>query len=82
MLKISKLSVKSDNNIILDGINLDVNDGDVVCILGQNGQGKSTLLKSLMGFNNLFEITGSIQINDQEIINKSIDYRSNIGLFL
>ena len=82
MLKISNLLVKSSNNIIINDINLDINEGDVVCILGQNGQGKSTLLKSLMGFSNLFDITGSIQINGQEIINKSIDYRSNIGLFL
>lgn len=81
MLEINKLKIKKDKQIILDNINLKIEKGDVVCLLGQNGQGKSTLLKAIMGFNNIYDITGSIKYNEKDISNMSIDARTNIGFF-
>lgn len=82
MLKIQSLTIKKDEKTILENVNLDINQGDIVCILGQNGRGKSTLLKSIMGFNNIYDISGSIVFNDRDISGMSINERSNEGVFL
>ena len=48
-LKISDLFVKVENQQILNGINLEVPQGEVHAIMGPNGTGKSTLAYTLMG---------------------------------
>jgi ATPase subunit of ABC transporter with duplicated ATPase domains len=49
MLNIQKLSKKFEDKIVLDEINLSVNTGDVVALVGANGAGKTTLLKIISG---------------------------------
>ena len=43
MLEIKNLVVQIEDNRILNGLNLTVNDGEVAAIMGPNGSGKSTL---------------------------------------
>lgn len=65
---------------VLKDISLNVEEGEVVCIIGPSGSGKSTLLRCL---NKLEEIQGgSISIFDEDIVNtKNIDkLRQNIGM--
>lgn len=65
---------------ILKDISLEVDEGEVVCIIGPSGSGKSTLLRCL---NKLEEIQGgSINILGEELVdNKNIDkLRQNIGM--
>ena len=50
---------------VLDGINVTLSHGELVCILGPNGSGKSTLLRCLLGL--LKPLTGSIEIEGQTI---------------
>jgi ABC-type nitrate/sulfonate/bicarbonate transport system ATPase subunit len=53
---------------VLDDINLDIADGEFVCILGASGCGKSTLFNAVSG---LLKVDGgSIQLGDEEIIGK------------
>lgn len=82
MLKITELNIKVDQNTILDDISLEINDGDVVCILGQNGQGKSTLLKAIMGLHGYLQDHGTIIYNNQPIDNLSVTERAKLGIFL
>lgn len=49
ILKVENLQSKYDLSQVLFGIDLEVNEGESVCILGRNGVGKSTTLKSIMG---------------------------------
>lgn len=49
-IKIESLSVEIDNFLILDNINLIVENKDFLGIIGPNGGGKTTLLKTLLGF--------------------------------
>ena len=49
MLQIQKLSVAFGETLILRDVDLKVGPGEVVCLMGRNGVGKTTLLKSLMG---------------------------------
>lgn len=50
---------------ILFGVNMDVNEGEVTCLLGRNGVGKSTTVKTVMGL--LKPKAGSIVFDGQEI---------------
>lgn len=65
MLEIKNLHKKFKNKVVLDGINLTVNKGDIIGIVGPSGTGKSTLLRSI----NLLEKPeeGSITIGDIHI---------------
>lgn len=66
---------------VLKGINLEIKDGEVVCLIGPSGSGKSTLLRCL---NRLEEATGgTIIVDGNEISNPKIDInhvRENIGM--
>ena len=66
---------------VLEGLDLDVEEGEVVCMIGPSGSGKSTFLRCL---NRLEEATsGEIEINGQRISQKEIDInkvRENIGM--
>ncbi|MSQ07561.1 MAG: urea ABC transporter ATP-binding subunit UrtE [Dehalococcoidia bacterium] len=49
MLAIQSLSVAYGESVVLSQVNMDVPQGRVVCLMGRNGVGKTTLLKSIMG---------------------------------
>lgn len=62
-IEIRGLSKRFKNNTVLENLDLDIEKGDVVAIIGPSGTGKSTLLRSL----NLLEIpeSGSLKIGDR-----------------
>ena len=62
VLEINNLSKKFGDDTVLDGISFSVNKGEIVCIRGKSGEGKTTLLRCI---NNL-EVpdNGSIKINN------------------
>lgn len=81
-LNIKDLHVSIEGKEILKGVNLVVNKGEVHAIMGPNGTGKSTLAYSLMGHPS-YEVTqGEIFYNGVNILDKSPDERSRLGLFL
>ena len=72
---------KSFGNLeVLKGVNLDVNEKEVVCLIGKSGSGKSTLLRCI----NLLERpdSGSIKVFGEDIlnINNINDYRKQVGM--
>ncbi|TLQ18553.1 amino acid ABC transporter ATP-binding protein [Lentilactobacillus parafarraginis] len=80
-VKVTNLVKTFGDNEVLKGINLTVNNNEVVVIIGPSGSGKSTLLRTL---NKLEEPTsGSIIIDNVDIANKNADIntvRKNIGM--
>ena len=48
MIKCEKLSLGYDGKAIVDNLNFEVSDGDYLCVIGENGVGKSTLIKTLL----------------------------------
>ena len=49
MLTIDKLHASYGGSLILQGVNLSISQGEVMAIMGRNGMGKTTLLKTIMG---------------------------------
>ncbi|EML9210869.1 ABC transporter ATP-binding protein [Clostridioides difficile] len=47
MLKTNNLSVGYNNKVVISNINVEVKNGEILCLLGSNGAGKTTLLRSL-----------------------------------
>lgn len=66
MLEVSGLSAYYGDSIILKNISLRIKQGQVVCLLGRNGVGKTTFLKSIMGL--VKTPNGSILLNGKEMI--------------
>jgi len=81
-LTIKNLHVSIEGKEILKGLNLEVKKGEVHAIMGPNGTGKSTLAYALMG-HPAYEVTeGDILFDGESILDKSVDERSRLGLFL
>src|SRR5258706_16264284 len=66
MLEISGLNAWYGESHILHGVDFNVQDGEVVTLLGRNGAGKTTTMKSIMGLVGRRE--GSITFNGAETI--------------
>jgi len=81
-LKITNLHASVEGKEILKGINLSINEGEVVAILGPNGHGKSTLLNVIMGHPKYQVTEGSVTYNDVDILSLSTDERAKLGIFL
>jgi urea transport system ATP-binding protein len=78
MLHISDLNVYYGESHILRNVDLNIKAGEMVCLIGRNGVGKTTLLKTLMGI--LKPRAGVINYEQQNLINKTSDQRARLGL--
>ncbi|HFL2570122.1 TPA: ABC transporter ATP-binding protein [Clostridioides difficile] len=65
MLKTNNLSVGYNNKVVISNINVEVKNGEILCLLGSNGAGKTTLLRSLSKL--ISPIKGEIYLNDVNI---------------
>ena len=82
MLHIKDLQVSVEDQQILRGINLDVKPGEVHAIMGPNGSGKSTLANVLAGREEYEVTSGTVQFNQQDLLDMDVDERAHAGIFL
>jgi len=75
MVSIHNLHKKFNLNVVLNGVDLEMNNGGIFAILGPNGSGKTTLIKSVLGM--VIPNKGTITVLGQDI-KKSSSYRNNI----
>ena len=80
MLKIENLHVSYGGIQALRGISLEVPDGKIVTLIGANGAGKSTTLRTITGL--VKAASGSIQWNGGDLLGKSIDKIISSGIAL
>ncbi len=78
MLRISDLHAYYGESHILHGINLTVGEGEVVTLLGRNGAGRTTILKSIVGL--VGRRSGSITVNGVETIKMATHKIAHLGL--
>lgn len=78
MLRICDLHAHYGESHILHGINLTVGEGEVVTLLGRNGAGRTTILKSIIGL--VGKRSGSILVNGIETIKMPTHKIAHLGL--
>lgn len=71
-----------DGAQILNGITLEIPKGEVHAIMGPNGSGKSTLSKVLCGHPDYEVLSGTAELDGQDIFAMTVDERARAGLFL
>ena len=81
-LEIKNLHVSVGNKEILKGIDLTVRENEVHALMGPNGNGKSTLLATIMGNPNYTVTEGSIFYDGKDVLAMPVNERSIAGLFL
>ncbi|MCA1743065.1 MAG: ABC transporter ATP-binding protein [Desulfonatronovibrio sp.] len=80
MLKIQDLHVKVGGHEVLQGINLEIEEGETFILFGPNGSGKTSLLMTLMGFSG-YEITqGKIMFKGKDITEMPTYERAKLGI--
>lgn len=78
MLKVRDINVNYGKSRIINGISFDIHTGDKLVIIGRNGVGKTTLLKSVVGLLPL--VQGSIDFCNKDISTTSTHDRSRLGI--
>jgi len=84
MIKITNLIKTFGKNEVLKGIDLEISEGGVFAILGPNGSGKTTIIKTILGM--VLPTSGSIEVNGEPVKNnyqyrKDIEYLPQIARF-
>jgi len=78
MLKVAEIAAGYGRIPILSGVTFSVEEGEFVGVLGHNGMGKTTLLKTLMGF--LPATNGSIRFADADLTDAEPYRRARLGI--
>lgn len=82
MLNILDLHVRVDNKAILNGVDLQVQAGEVHAIMGPNGSGKSTLANVLAGRDGYEVSQGSVAFEGEDLLELAPEERACAGIFL
>ena len=76
-LYIQNLTKKFGDQVALNGINISIDQNEIIGLLGPNGAGKSTLMKCIVGIHHFDE--GQIVFNGNDILEEEIASKKNIG---
>lgn len=76
LLQVSDLNVYYGESHILRNVDLTIQEGKMVCLIGRNGVGKTTFLKTVIGL--LQQRSGTITYQDDQLTNQP-PYRREIG---
>lgn len=78
MLEVKRLNQSYGESRTIWGVDLTVAPGSCTCLMGRNGVGKSTLLKSIMGL--VPSETGTITFNGLDLTNLGPEQRAHVGI--
>ena len=78
MLNLADINVSYDGSRVLRGVNLTVPDRSLVCLMGRNGVGKTTTLKSIVGL--VRADSGTVKLDDVNLSTLPPDARARAGL--
>ena len=78
MLKVEQLNAWYDHSHVIQGLSFEVQRGEIVTLMGRNGAGKTSTLRSIMGLLN--KCTGQISFDGQELLGQPTHARYHLGL--
>ena len=78
LVEIENLDIRLGRNTVLHGIEMYVEPGEIITIVGPNGSGKTTLINCISGA--LFNEQGSVRFKGQEITGLKASKRANLGI--
>jgi len=78
MLRVENLNSWYGASHVLQDIGLEVNKGEIVCLIGRNGAGKTTTLKSIIGL--IDKTRGSVTFKGKEVLGQPAHIRFGLGL--
>ncbi|NDJ74816.1 MAG: Fe-S cluster assembly ATPase SufC [Chloroflexi bacterium] len=81
-LEIRNLHVSVEDQPILRGVNLTVQQGEVHALMGPNGSGKSTLANTIMGHPAYAITAGQLIFDGEDLLELETDERARLGLFM
>ncbi len=82
LLEVRNLHVKAENKLILRGVSLTVQRGEVHAIMGPNGSGKSTLARALAGHPGYEVVSGEVLYDGRDLLDMDPGERAREGLFM
>lgn len=77
LLQVENLHAYYGKSHVLHGVQMNVQPGEIVALLGRNGSGRSTTVKAIMG---LVDGTGSVKYRDQEVLGRKPFEIAHLGL--
>ncbi|WP_100406367.1 urea ABC transporter ATP-binding subunit UrtE [Bacillus solitudinis] len=77
MLQLKQVEIAYDESVVIRDVSMEVKPGQVVCLMGRNGVGKTTLMKAIMGV--LSSKNGQIIYNNEDITKKNPTFRAKRG---
>lgn len=80
VVKVKNLQMRYGDNTVLDGVNFEINKGEILVLLGPNGAGKTTTIEVLEGFRG--RSGGSVQVLGVDPDHGDEAWRSRIGVVL
>lgn len=78
MLRIDDLGVSIQGSLILRGVTLRVDAGELVCLVGRNGAGKTTTFRTVMGY--VRPVAGSVQFRDRALVGMATHRIAQCGI--
>ncbi|MDT1062392.1 ABC transporter ATP-binding protein [Paracoccus sp. CPCC 101403] len=78
LLNVSGLQAWYGESHVLHGVDLHVREGEMICILGRNGMGKTTTLRTIMGI--LRKRSGRIEFSGQDMMSVPLHRTARVGL--
>jgi len=69
ILRLDDVTAGYENTTVLHDVSIEVEEGEIACLIGPNGSGKSTLMKSVYGFADVFD--GTVSVRGEEITGRS-----------
>lgn len=78
MLKLDNVHAAYDSVVVLRGVSLQVNQGEIVCLLGANGAGKTTTLRLISGL--IHPLQGKVCLEDKPIHHLSPEAIARLGV--
>lgn len=82
LLQIENLVVEVEGKRLLDGIDMEIREGEIHVVFGPNGSGKSSLIKAIMGLPPYRVTHGEIRFRGESILGLPIDERARLGVGL